>query len=69
MTIRELLETKVVGLYFAGYCNCGCGEEVYDLKTNDNLIYQPLGRKIIEQVRPDLFKTTQMYSGYGPVNI
>ena len=39
-----------------GDCNCGCGEEMYDLITNNNLAYQPLPRRIIKQVRPDLLK-------------
>ena len=54
MTIKEVLETKVIGLIQIGECNCGCGEEMYDLITNNNLAYQPLSRKIIKQVRPDL---------------
>ena len=37
MTIKEVLETKTIGLFFAGYFSCGCGEEVYDLETNDGL--------------------------------
>ena len=54
MTIKEVLETKVIGLIPIGECNCGCGEEMYDLITNNNLAYQPLSRKIIKQVRPGL---------------
>ena len=56
MTIKEVLETKVIGLIPIGECNCGCGEEMYDLITNNNLAYQPLPRRIIKQVRPDLLK-------------
>ena len=56
MTIKEVLEIKVVGLIPIGDCNCGCGEEMYDLITNNNLAYQPLSRRIIKQVRPDLLK-------------
>ena len=55
MTVKEVLKTKVVGLIPIGECNCGCGEEMYDLITNNNLAYQPLPRRIIKQVRPDLF--------------
>ena len=54
MTVKEVLKTKVIGLIPIGECNCGCGEEMYDLITNNNLAYQPLSRKIIKQVRPDL---------------
>ena len=54
MTIKEVLETKVIGLIPIGECNCGCGEEMYDLIKNNNLAYQSLSRKIIKQVRPDL---------------
>ena len=56
MTIKEVLEIKVVGLIPIGDCNCGCGEEMYDLITNNNLAYQPLPRRIIKQVRPDLLE-------------
>ena len=56
MTVKEVLETKVVGLIPIGECDCGCGEEMYDLITNNNLAYQPLPRRIIKQVRPDLLK-------------
>ena len=51
MTVKEVLETKVIGLIQIGECNCGCGEEMYDLITNNNLAYQPLSRKIIKRVR------------------
>ena len=54
MTVKEVLETKVIGLIPIGECNCGCGEQMYDLITNNNLAYPPLSRKIIKQVRPDL---------------
>ena len=54
MTLKEVLETKVIGLIQIDECNCGCGEEMYDLITNNNLAYQPLPRRIIKQVRPDL---------------
>ena len=54
MTVKEVLETKVIGLIPIGECNCGCGEEMYDLITNNNLAYQPLSIKIIKQVRPAL---------------
>ena len=57
MTLKEVLETKVIGLIPIGECNCGCGEEMYDLITNNNLAYQPLSRKIIKQVRPDLLES------------
>ena len=56
MTLKEVLETKVIGLIPIGECNCGCGEEMYDLITNNNLAYQPLSRKVIGQVRPDLLE-------------
>ena len=56
MTLKEVLETKVIGLIPIGECNCGCGEEMYDLITNNNLAYQPLPRRIIKQVRPDLLE-------------
>ena len=56
MTLKEVLETKVIGLIPIGDCNCGCGEEMNDLITNNNLTYQPLPRRIIKQVRPDLLK-------------
>ena len=56
MTLKEVLETKVIGLIPIGDCNCGCGEEMYDLITNNNLAYQPLSRKVIKQVRPDLLE-------------
>ena len=57
MTLKEVLETKVIGLIPIGECNCGCGEEMYDLITNNNLAYPPLSRKIINQVRPDLLES------------
>mgnify|MGYP003584071544 FL=1 len=60
MTLKEVLETKVTGLIPIGECNCGCGEEMYDLITNNNLAYQPLSRKVIEQVRPDLLKEVEV---------
>ena len=65
MIVKEVLETKVIGLISIGECNCGCGEEMYDLITNNNLAYQPLSRKIIKQVRPDLVeqKNTHSFSG------
>ena len=59
MTLKEVLETKVIGLIPIGECNCGCGEEMYDLITNNNLAYQPLSKKIIKQVRPDLLGAWQ----------
>lgn len=59
MTLKEVLETKVIGLIPIGECNCGCGEEMYDLATNNNLAYQPLPRKVIEQVRPDLLESVE----------
>ena len=59
MTVREVLETKVIGLIPIGECDCGCGEAMYDLITDDDLAYPPLSEKIIRQVRPDLLKRVE----------
>ena len=59
MTVREVLETKVIGLLPIGECDCSCGEAMYDLITDDNLAYPPLSGKIIRQVRPDLLKRVE----------
>ena len=52
MKLKELLEKHVVGVLYAG--DCECGEVKYDLITDDNLIYPPVHESVIESVRPDL---------------
>lgn len=68
MNVKEAL-IKTKELYFAGYCNCGCGEAVYDISLGDGRIYQPLGEKLIKQVRPELLDRPSFYDEYGKVSV
>lgn len=54
MTLKEVLETKVKGLVVA--VNWPNGEIVYELVTDDQLAYPPVGARVIKQVRPDLLE-------------
>lgn len=52
MKLKKLLEEHVVGISYAGKCECG--EIKYDLITDDNLVYPPVHESVIEYARPDL---------------
>ena len=68
MKLRELIETAE-GVYFAGYCSCGCGEACYDLITNDDLVYPVIGEKTIREVKPELLDAPKIYDGHGTVDV
>lgn len=69
MKIPELIN-KATSVYFAGFCNCGCGEACYDVDLNDGKVYPVvLGEKLIREIRPELLDKVNSYSGYGRVEV
>lgn len=60
MKLRELLEEHVLGVVYAGQCECG--EKKYDLITDDNLIYPPVHENTIKKVRPELIDEVEEWT-------
>ena len=54
MKLKELIEEHTLEISYCGECECG--EEKFDLITDDGLVYPPIHKSVIRKVKPELFE-------------
>ena len=54
MKLKELIEEHTLEIIHCGECECG--EEKFDLITDDGLVYPPVHKSTIRKVKPELLE-------------
>lgn len=57
MKLKELIEKHTLKVVLCSHCECG--EQKYDLITDQNLAYPPIHEPVIRKVKPELLEVSK----------